>query len=36
MKIKQLNDSTIKVEWETKIYSTQRVLTSGIATLNKR
>lgn len=36
LKIKRLNDSTIKVEWETKTYSAQHVLTSGIATLNKR
>jgi hypothetical protein len=36
LNIRPVNDSTIKVEWETKIYSTQPVLTSGIATLNKR
>jgi hypothetical protein len=36
LNIRPVNNSTIKVEWETKIYSTQRVLTSGIATLNKR
>jgi hypothetical protein len=36
MSIKRLTDSTIKVEWETKVYSEQHVLTSGIATLSKR
>ena len=36
MKIRRLNDSTIKVEWDTKVYSDRHVLTSGIATLSKR
>jgi curved DNA-binding protein CbpA len=36
LRIKRLTDSTIKVEWNTMVYSTQHVLTSGIATLSKR
>lgn len=36
MRIKRLTDSTIKVEWDTMVYSDQHVLTSGIATLSKR